>query len=279
MRIARTFPSWNNNPRLAESKRNTQRFIRGLNRIVAVLVSKNGNTMRSIPVVVLLAAMGFASAAQGALAPGAEIGVVDEFSISGIKVDARAQSPREARDLAMTRGSALAWSKLFRRITNQSDSETEPRLGERELMGLILRADVENERRNTTRYVADVTFHFNPAAVRRVLSRSNTAAIDRFGSINRQTGDSNTYLAINVRFDAAADWAILRARLNAVDSVTGMEIVGRTAEDAQIYLSYSGEVEQLQSTLAQHALQLSSSEGEYTLRLSPVSATTASLRR
>ena len=115
--------------------------------------------------------------------------------------------------------------------------------------------------------------------MRRVLSRSNTAAIDRFGSINRQTGDSNTYLAINVRFDAAADWAILRARLNAVDSVTGMEIVGRTAEDAQIYLSYSGEVEQLQSTLAQHALQLSSSEGEYTLRLSPVSATAASLRR
>ena len=205
------------------------------------------------------------------LEPGA--GPVDTFSISGIKVDATAKSPREAHDLAIARGRALAWSTLFRRITNQRDWATEPRLADSELIGLILRADANNERRNTTRYVADVTFHFNQAAVRRLLMRANIVAEDE--AIDWQApalAESSTHLAVNVRFDTPGDWALLRAHLSAVDGVTGMDIVGRTEHDAQIYLSYSGDVEQLERTLARSALELTSSEGEYTLQLGRASA-------
>ena len=91
--------------------------------------------------------------------------------------------------------------------------------------------------------------------------------------------DASTHLAVNVRFDTVEDWATLRARLGAAKAVTGMDVVGRTPHEAQIYLTYSGEVEQLQAALAQHALELTSSEGEYTLELGAVSeATTANLQ-
>ena len=219
------------------------------------------------------------SVAHGSPAHRTGVEVADSFSISGIKVDATAKSPREARDLAIARGRALAWSTLFRRITNQQISGTEPRLGENELIGLVLRTEADNERRNTTRYVADVTFHFNRAAVLRVLSRSNIHTVED-ESIDPQApeiADSRTYLAVNVRFDNGADWAILRARLSATDGVAGIDVVGRTAHDAQIYLSYSDDVEQLRSALAQSALQLTNSDGGYTLQLGSASATIASL--
>ena len=60
-------------------------------------------------------------------------------------------------------------------------------------------------------------------------------------------------------------------------AVTGMDIVARTTHAAQIYLTYSGEVEQLQVALAEHALELTSSEGQYTLALRAGSEATTAL--
>lgn len=243
--------------------------------------------MRRTFIAVLLATAGLTSAAFGAVPPPIE--APDQFSVIGVKVDATALSPRAARDLAMTQGRPLAWSTLFRRFTGQPIWGTEPQLAERELLGLILSSDAGNIRRNTTRYLADVTFHFNPEAVRELLRRSNIvfteAVINAAGeweqSVDRPlpAGDASTHLAVNVRFDTVEDWVTLRTRLGAAEAVTGMDVVGRTLHEAQIYLTYSGEVEQLPAALAEHALELTSSEGEYTLKLGAVSeATTADQR-
>ena len=246
--------------------------------------------MRRMLSTVLLATLSFASAAQAVPAPQATIDVIDQFSVIGIKVDATALSPRAARELAIAQGRPVAWSKLFRRFTSAPTWAKEPRLGERELLGLILSSDAGNERRNTTRYVADVTFHFNPAAVRQLLRRSNIvftgAVINAAGEWEQSADlpilvieDASTHLAVTVRFDTIEDWTTLRARLGATKAVTGIDVVGRTLQEAQIYINYSGKLEHLQAALAQHALELTSSEGEYTLELGAVSeATTASLR-
>ena len=244
--------------------------------------------MRSMLMAVLLATVAFTSAAHGAASPQPRVEVIDQFSIVGIKVDASAPSPRAARELAMTQGRPLAWRKLFRRFTGQPAWGTEPQLAERELLGLIRSSDVDNERRNTTRYLADVTFHFNPEAVRQLLRRSNivfteaviNAAGDWEQSIDRPlpaTGDGRRHVAVNVRFDTVEDWTMLRARLSDAKAITGMDIVARTTHAAQIYLTYSGEVEQLQVALAEHALELTSSEGQYTLALRAGSEATTAL--
>ena len=243
--------------------------------------------MRSMFTAILLATVAFTSAAQGAAAPPAAVEVADQFSVIGIKVDASGLSPRAARELAMTQGRPLAWSKLFRRFTGEPAWATQPQLAERELLGLILTSDASNERRNTTRYTADVTFHFNPAAVRQLLHKSNIVFTDAimnpageweqsFDLTIATIGEVSTHLVVNVRFDTDEDWATLRAQLGVVKAVTGMQVVGRALHEAQIFLAYSGEVEQLQAALRQQALELTSSEGEYTLALGAFSgATTA----
>ena len=241
--------------------------------------------MRRMLIAILLTTVAFGAAPSGAVAPPA-IEAMDQFTVSGIKVDATGASPRAARDLAMVQGRPLAWSTLFRRLTARRDWGTEPQLAESELLGLILRSEAGGIRRNTTRYLADVTFHFNPGAVRRLLHRSNIvfteAPIKAVGkwdeSVDHQIPggeDGSTHLAVNVKFGSLEDWATLRARLSAANGVTGMDVIGRTLHEAQIYLAYSGDVGQLQDTLAQRALELTSSEGQYTLTLGTISEAAA----
>jgi hypothetical protein len=218
--------------------------------------------MRSVLMAIFLAIAGLASIAQAAERDGAAI---DPFSVS-IRVDATAPSARQAHERAMAQGRPLAWRELFRRITRERDWATEPRLTDSELLGLILNTDAVNERRNTTRYLADVTFHFNPAAVRQVLFEHNIAFADGPARTPATKG-AIMHLAVNIRFKSIEDWATLRARLPAAKGVTGMEVVGRTLDEAQIYLSYSGDLDQLQGALEQQNLDLTSAEGQYTLEL------------
>ena len=245
--------------------------------------------MRRVLRIVLLATLGFVSAIHGASALPTAV-EADQFSVIGIKVDATAPSPRAARELAMTQGRPLAWSTLFRRFTGEPAWATQPQLAERELLGLILSSDANNERRNTTRYLANVTFHFNPEAVRRLLHRSNivfteavmNAAGEWEQSVDRPlaaSADGSTHLAVNVLFDTVQDWTTLRARLNATKAVTALDVIGRTAREAQIYVAYSGKVERLQIALAKNGLELTNSDGEYTLALGALAeATTATLQ-
>src|SRR5258706_15588344 len=94
--------------------------------------------MRRMLLPVLLATLSFSSAANGAATPAPAVAAIDMFTISDIKVEATAESPRAARDLAMARGRPQAWSKLFRRFTVQDAWGSEPQLSDAQLLGLIL---------------------------------------------------------------------------------------------------------------------------------------------
>ena len=110
--------------------------------------------MRRLLIPTLLA-LGLVSAAHGEGITAAA-GAADLFTISDVKVDATATSPRAARDLAMAQGRPLAWSKLFRRLTVEGAWASQPQLADGQLLGLIGSVEAGNERRNTTRYLADV---------------------------------------------------------------------------------------------------------------------------
>ena len=97
----------------------------------------------------------------------------DLFSITGIKVEASAESAISARDAAMSQGRAAAWTKLFHRLTTAANWRKQPALNEKALERMIRGFEVANERRSTTRYLAEVSFHFNPNAVRNLLRQSN----------------------------------------------------------------------------------------------------------
>ena len=91
------------------------------------------------------------------------------FTVSDIHVDASAQSVAAARGSAIARGRPAAWQILFRRLTRQQDWARQPVLDDAALQKLITTYFPTHEMRSTTRYVADVTYLFNPSAVARVL--------------------------------------------------------------------------------------------------------------
>lgn len=91
------------------------------------------------------------------------------FEVANIHVDASAKSVAEARSEAIAAGRPVAWATLYRRLTRQADWGRQPALDGAALQRLVIGYFPSNERRSTTRYVADLTYTFNPEAVARVL--------------------------------------------------------------------------------------------------------------
>jgi hypothetical protein len=114
-----------------------------------------------IPALLLaLAAFSFAAAPARADAT---------FEVGGIHVDASGPSTAEARTAAIANGRPTAWGILFKRLTRQQDWNRQPALDGATLQKMVIGYFPVNERRSTTRYVAEVTYTFNPELVARVL--------------------------------------------------------------------------------------------------------------
>lgn len=97
------------------------------------------------------------------------------FTVSGIHVDATAASSTIAFNEAVAQGRAKAFQILYRRLTKTSDWGREPQLDLAGLVRISRGYEIANELRSTTRYVADVTYEFNPEAVERLLRASSIA--------------------------------------------------------------------------------------------------------
>ena len=93
----------------------------------------------------------------------------DLYSVSGIHVDAVGASSTEAFNTAILQGRPKAFQILYRRLTRQQDWTREPPLDGPGLVRLSRGYSVANERRSTTRYVADVSYMFSPDSVARLL--------------------------------------------------------------------------------------------------------------
>jgi hypothetical protein len=102
-------------------------------------------------------------------------GAADLFTVADIHVAATAASSSEAMNAAIAQGRPKAFQILFRRLTRQQDWNRQPPLDPAALLRLSRGFNVANERRSTTRYIADVTYIFNPDAVGRLL-RANAIA-------------------------------------------------------------------------------------------------------
>lgn len=97
------------------------------------------------------------------------------YTVSDIHVDVTARSSTEAFSTAIASGRPAAFQILFRRLTQQKDWGRQPSLDAAALLRISRGYNIANERRSTTRYVADVTYNFNPDAVARLLRGAGIA--------------------------------------------------------------------------------------------------------
>ncbi|HEY3638534.1 MAG TPA: DUF2066 domain-containing protein [Rhizomicrobium sp.] len=102
----------------------------------------------------------------------------DIYTVRGIKVDASAPSTVVAQTKAIESGRDKAWQTLYRRLTRQEDWARQPAVDPTTLQRLIRSYDVGDARSSTTRFVASMTYVFNPNAVRHLLQQTDIAYSD-----------------------------------------------------------------------------------------------------
>ncbi|MBI3677484.1 MAG: DUF2066 domain-containing protein [Proteobacteria bacterium] len=143
------------------------------------------------------------------LVPVAAFAADDPYSVSGIAVDATARSSTEAQNIAINSGRPKAWDVLFRRLVRQEDWAKRPQLDDLGIQRLISTYIPKEERRSTTRYVAKITYVFNPDAVRRLFRSASIAYADM--------GASKPVLIIPMapRYAVHGAWTNLFANRNA----------------------------------------------------------------
>lgn len=98
----------------------------------------------------------------------------DLWTVANVAVDAMGASPSAAKDAALSKGRQRAWTEVFRRVTPSSQWQAQPPLTDVELETMVKSFDIANEKHSSTRYLATVTYVFNPTAVRSALRKSGT---------------------------------------------------------------------------------------------------------
>jgi len=133
--------------------------------------------------VILPAFAAFCAALALAPAPAFAQGRADLYTVANLPVDATGKSAAEAFNTAIAEGRPRAFQIVYRRLTQQKDWGRQPNLDQAALLRLSRGYNAANERRSTTRYVANVTYVFNPDAVNRLLRSAGIAFTQ--GNANR----------------------------------------------------------------------------------------------
>jgi hypothetical protein len=125
---------------------------------------------------------GALSAALGAVAftllvaGGAQAqGGSDIFTVRNVAVDETAATAADARQTALAVGQRRAFRRLMGRLVPESQQPTVPEVDANLLQYYVLDFSVNNERTSPVRYLADLTFRFNPEEVRKLLRGAGVA--------------------------------------------------------------------------------------------------------
>ena len=140
---------------------------------------------RSFACVLLLVILA-APRAEPALAQDSE----DAYSAT-VKVDATADGAAAARDAARVDGQRRALAAVVGRLSGASEPAQLPKLDDKAITDMVLSFEVANERMSAVRYVADYTFHFRSAKVRRLVRVADTTPAEGTGKSTAEgTGKS-----------------------------------------------------------------------------------------
>ena len=98
----------------------------------------------------------------------------DPYSVT-VSVDATSETSGKARDQARNDGQRRAFATLVERLSGSNPGAKLAKLDDNTLADLVGSFEVANERMSAVRYIADVTYHFRPAEVQRVLQKAGIA--------------------------------------------------------------------------------------------------------
>jgi hypothetical protein len=105
----------------------------------------------------------------------------DEAYSATVRVDATADTAAAARDAARIDGQRRALAAVVGRLAGSAEPAKLPKLDDTAITDMVDSFEVANERMSAVHYVADYTFHFRPARLRRLVRAAENAAADAGG--------------------------------------------------------------------------------------------------
>jgi len=99
----------------------------------------------------------------------------DLFTVRGVAVDETAATAADARQAALAVGQRRAFRRLMARLVPEDQQPLIPQVDANTLQYYVLDFSVNNERTSAVRYLADLTFRFNPTEVRNLLRGAGVA--------------------------------------------------------------------------------------------------------
>jgi hypothetical protein len=121
--------------------------------------------VRTFVLVLAVAGLCLGVGAEPAAAQPARTAASDVYTVVDVPVDVTAETAADARDRALLLGQREAFRRLLRRLALDAD-ELRVRVDDGTLATVVRAIEVGNERASTVRYLANLTVHFNQAAVR-----------------------------------------------------------------------------------------------------------------
>jgi hypothetical protein len=121
-------------------------------------------------------AAGAALLLLAALAPLRQAAADDQYAAT-VTVDATADNVAKARDMARLDGQRKALAQVVDRLTGGSGSAKLAKLGDNQITDLVASFEVANEKMTAVRYIADYTYHFQPAALQTLLASAGLSVV------------------------------------------------------------------------------------------------------
>jgi hypothetical protein len=116
----------------------------------------------------------------------------DDAYSATVRVDATADSAAAARDMARIDGQRRALTALIGRLSGASEPATLPKLDDKAITDMVESFEVANERMSAVRYIADYTFHFRPAKVRRLVRVAESVPAESGSKDSAETGSKSS---------------------------------------------------------------------------------------
>ncbi len=95
--------------------------------------------------------------------------MAEPFTVGDVSVDASGSSAQQAQARALATGQSIALSRLYKKLTLESDHAQLPAVEAGDVERLVRSYEVARERHSSQRYIANLTVHFDPVGVRRAL--------------------------------------------------------------------------------------------------------------
>lgn len=187
--------------------------------------------------------------------PGRARAQASGFVVRGVAAEATAETATLARERAIAGGLRSAWATLLAREA-PADQARLSAIGGEELERLVESFEVENERVGPTRYAASLTVFFRPEPVRALLAARPSA-----GPAGR--------VEVVAPLSDVAQWVEIRRRLAAAPSVSAVEILSLSRQEARLALTVAGGPSAAAAALEAAGLRLRDGPGGATLGLSP----------